>query len=156
MWQTFFHLFVLLQESLNFGYFVVKRPKSPLVNQLAVLNDVKALRKRRIRKVCSIVHGINQNFAAFESLASLLSEGGSSLQPVLNIGVAVNVIVASLPPYFKVAPFRWMGLGDIDSDKVGHLRKLLAQCTELIKVGHERRSGARSEVEHKRPARLCQ
>ena len=30
--------------------------------------------------------------------------------PVLNIGVAVNVIVASLPPNFKVAPLRWMGL----------------------------------------------
>ena len=127
------------------------KAKSHLVNHLAVLNDVKALRKRRIREVGSIVHGINlvvnwnwndnhlapnfekfnQNFAAIESLASLLSEGGSSLQPdvniyfrfirsarciqyivtpVLNIGVAVNVIVASLPPNFKVAPLRWMGL----------------------------------------------
>ena len=30
MSQIFFHLFVLLQKSLNFGYFVVKWPKSPL------------------------------------------------------------------------------------------------------------------------------
>ena len=77
--------------------------------------------------------------------------------PVLNTGVAVNVIVASLPPNFKVAPLRWMGLaivlqavktmvilismglditnlGDIDSDKVGHLRKVLAQRTKLVGI----------------------
>ena len=30
--------------------------------------------------------------------------------PVLNIGVAINIIVASLPPNFKVAPLRWMSL----------------------------------------------
>ena len=70
-------------------------------------------------------------------------------RPVGNVGMGVNVIVATVPSNSEVPSLRWMSLNmvtivramvtvvsylcNIDGDKVGHLGKVLAQFAELEK-----------------------
>ena len=43
-----------------------------------------------------------------------------------------------------------MSLSNVDGDEVCHLGEVLAKAAELPQVGHERGSGARAKVDHKR------
>ena len=141
----------LCEPGANFFWIVLEGAVAALVSNAAVLvNDVEALRPRRICIIGGVVHFIDtKGHGEFETLGEIVSDGHALLDG-LRLGIANIVLV--LPIGFHLPFVGRMSLAHVDGQKIGVVFVIVVDLNDVANLATERWSSETAENEDERAA----